>query len=165
MKINGKNKEKTAKEFYIKENGERIQVNEAVYRAYYRPVWAENKREERNKRCRLPDGTRCTRKCSECTKMKDGGCLSLDRLSEDAGFEPQNDYDVAAIYEKKELLEKLHKVLDELEEIDRMIVLQFSEGKSNREIAKAVGFNCHKSVSKHLKKALAEIREKMKDFL
>lgn len=165
MKIDGKNKENTAKEFYIETNGERIQVTEEVYRAFYRPVWTENKREGRNRRCRLPNGVRCTQKCSECTKMKDGSNLSLDSLSEDAGFEPQSDYDAAAIYEKQELLEQLHKVLDELEDIDRNIVkLKFFEGMSEREIATVVGFKSHKSVSKRLKKALAELKEKLKDF-
>lgn len=108
------NNETTAKEYYIEVNGEKIPVTEEVYRAYYRPVWAEHKREERRRKCRLLNGTRCSKKCSECTMMKNGSDLSLDSLDEDIGFETQSDYDVAGIFEKQELLQRLHTVLDDV---------------------------------------------------
>lgn len=160
------NNETTAKEYYIEVNGEKIPVTEEVYRAYYRPVWAEHKREERRRKCRLLNGTRCSKKCSECTMMKNGSDLSLDSLDEDIGFETQSDYDVAGIFEKQELLQRLHTVLDELEDIDREIVkLRYYESKSERAIASIVGFKSHKSVSKRLNKALAFLRDKLKDFI
>lgn len=160
------NNEKAAKEYYIDVNGEKILVTEEVYRAYYRPVWVEHKREERRRKCRLPNGTRCNKKCSECTMMKNGSDLSLDSLDEDIGFEPQSDYDVASTFEKRELLQRLHTVLDELEDIDREILkLRYYESKSEREIATIVGFKSHKSVSKRLNKALTFLRDKLKDFI
>ncbi len=166
MPTNEKNRKISAKQYYIEINGEKVPVTEEVYRAYYRPVWAEHKREERSRKCRLPNGTRCNKKCSECTMMKNGSDLSLESLNEEVGFEPQSDYNIADVFEKKELLKRLHTVLDELEEIDCKIVkLKYFEAKSEREIASIVGFKSHKSVSKRLNKALAFLRDKLKDFI
>ncbi len=40
---------KTAKGYYLPIDGQEVPVTEEVYRAYWQPVWAERKRQERKK--------------------------------------------------------------------------------------------------------------------
>ena len=59
-------------------------VSEEVYRAYKRPIWAEHKRNDRQKLCQVSDGKgglkRCIEDCSKCNHTKEGSVLSLDGL-------------------------------------------------------------------------------------
>ncbi|MGR6837021.1 hypothetical protein [Syntrophomonas erecta] len=44
------------KQYYLTIDGQEVKVSEEVYRAYKRPIWAEHKRKEREKRCIISDG-------------------------------------------------------------------------------------------------------------
>ena len=44
--------------------------------------WAEFKRLECPSRCRLENGTRCTKSCRNCSRRRESNPLSLDALSE-----------------------------------------------------------------------------------
>ena len=48
--------QKSSKEYYLTIDGQKIPVTEDVYRAYKQPVWAERKRQERDKRCLVSKG-------------------------------------------------------------------------------------------------------------
>jgi hypothetical protein len=38
------------KQYYLTIDGQEVKVSEEVYRAYKRPIWAEHKRKEREKK-------------------------------------------------------------------------------------------------------------------
>lgn len=69
---------------FIEIDGQQIPVTIEVYRAYKRPLWAEHKRKEREKRCRDKNGSRCTNDCRTCEKPHEGSNLSLDKFADDA---------------------------------------------------------------------------------
>ena len=60
---------------YIIVDNQPIPVTEEVYHAYMRPVWAEQKRQERAKRCRI-GGVRCVGDC----RQSEGGRTCLTRF-------------------------------------------------------------------------------------
>lgn len=125
---------------YIEINGQQIPVTEEVYRAYKRPIWAEHKRNDRQKLCQISDGKgglkRCTEDCSTCNRTKEGSFLSLDGL-EEAGYSVEDRaQDVAEIVAEKMLLEELFKVLEELDPNSQRICGLLMEGHSKREIAR-----------------------------
>ena len=147
---------------YIEINGEQIPVTEDVYRAYKRPLWAEHKRKEREKRCRDSNGNRCTRDCSQCDKQRTGSALSLDRLAED-GVDIADPTDFTTFIEDEQIVEALHTALDKLDPLDRKIIDLFSSGKSEREVAAVVGMS-QKGVNKRKTRIFAELREHLKSF-
>ena len=67
---------------YIELDGKQIPVTEEeAYHAYKRPLWAEHKRKETEKRCHDDNGNRCISDCSQCDKQRTGSVLSLDKLT------------------------------------------------------------------------------------
>ncbi|MDL2293276.1 sigma-70 family RNA polymerase sigma factor [Ruminococcaceae bacterium OttesenSCG-928-D13] len=147
---------------FIEIEGEQIPVSEDVYRAYKRPLWAEHKRKEREKRCRDANGNRCIKDCSQCEKQRTGSALSLDKLAE-AGFDVADPIDFTQRIEDELLIEALHIALDELAPLDRQIIDLFSAGKSEREIAAVVGMS-QKGVNRRKARIFADLRERLKSF-
>jgi len=128
------------KKYYLNIDGQEVTVTEEIYRAYKRPIWAEHKRNDREKLCQVSDGKgslkRCTDDCSKCKLTKEGSMLSLDGL-EEAGYSVEDQaQDVSEIVMDKILLEELHKVLRELDPNNQRICELFMDGHSKREIAK-----------------------------
>lgn len=148
---------------FIEIDGQRIPVTEEVYRAYKRPLWAEHKRKEREKRCRDSQGTRCTGDCSECDKQRTGSILSLDKLSMD-GFDASDPADFTQLLEDELMLEELHIALDALDALDRKIIDLFAAGKSEREIAAVVGLS-QKGVNKRKTRIFSDLRQRLKSFI
>ncbi|MEN8493448.1 sigma-70 family RNA polymerase sigma factor [Dehalococcoides sp. THU3] len=148
---------------YIEIGGEQIPVTEEIYRAYKRPAWAERKRKEREKRCRNENGNRCTRDCSICDKQRTGSILSLDKFTEE-GFEVAEPIDIAELVADKLLFEELNKALEELDPDNRRIMELFSIGKSEREIAAHIDLS-QKAINKRKTKLLAQLQERLKDFI
>jgi len=123
------------KQKYFWFDGVNIPVTEEVYRAYYRPVWSEKKRIEREQRCRNVDGNRCTDDCERCDKTPDGGILSLDKFTEE-GYEPAASVSVEEIVMEKLLMDELCAALSELSEDERSLIYDFYfEEQSERDIA------------------------------
>ncbi len=156
------------KQYFIEINGEQIPVTEEVYRAYKQPLWAEHKRNERNKRCQIPNGKgslkRCEKDCSQCPHARNGSVLSLDCFEEDGYFpEDTTAVDPQQILEDALLLEALWEAVAELEPDNQQIIRLFSEGVSEREIAVAVGLS-QKGVNKRKTKLFEILREQLKDF-
>jgi len=143
---------------FIEIDGEQILVNEDVYRAYKRPIWAENKRMERSKRCRDENGYRCTKDCQTCLKTRDGGVLSLDKFSE-AGFDMPDQIDIGELVADKLLLEQLAAALDDLEPDEKALIdALFYQGNTERDYAAEVGIS-HQAVGKRKKKILEKLRD------
>ncbi len=79
-----------------------IPVTEEQYYEYMRPLWREDKRQQRQE-----------------------PAVSLDKLYEETEYEvADTDSDLEADVMKKMLIDELHKALDELEEIDRTIMAE-----------------------------------------
>lgn len=127
-------------EYYITIEGQEITVTEEVYRAYKRPTWAEHKRNDREKRCQVSDGKgglkRCMEECSTCDRVRDGGILTLDELTEKMHLLTASEIDVSDIVAGKILLEQLYKVLEELDPKSKLVCQLIMEGHSRREIAR-----------------------------
>ncbi len=149
---------------YIEIDGQQIPVTEEVYRAYKRPVWAEHKRKERNKRCVISDGKggtkRCTDDCVNCDKHRTGSVLSLDKFTED-GFDIADPVDLAELVADKLLFEELYAALEELDPDNRRIMELFGIGMSEREIAADIGLS-QKAINKRKSKLFAQLRERLK---
>ena len=148
---------------YIEIDGQQIPVTEEVYRAYKRPLWAEHKRMEREKRCRNADGNRCTEDCSHCDKQRTGSALSLDKFTE-GGFDVADPTDFDQLIEDELVIDALHVALGELNALDRQIIDLFSIGKSERDIATIVGLS-QKGVNKRKTRIFADLRHRLKSFL
>ncbi len=153
---------------YIEINGQQIPVTEDVYRAYKRPIWAEHKRNDRQKLCQVSDGKgglkRCTEDCSKCSRTKEGGILSLDGL-EEAGFTVNNHaHDVAEIVAEKLLLEELFKALEELHPNSHRICELLMEGHSKREIARIMSIP-QSSFEYQFKKLMTSLKSRLENYI
>lgn len=148
----------------IQANGESISVTDEVSQAYWRPVWAERKRKEREKRCVISDGRgrtkRCMNDCSKCDRQRTGSVLSLDKFTED-GFEVADPVDLAELVADKLLFQELYAALEELDPDNRRIMELFSIGMSEREIAADIGLS-QKAINKRKTKLFSQLRERLK---
>lgn len=150
------------KQYYIQMDGQEIPVTEEQYRAYKRPLWAEHKRLEREKRCRDEKGNRCTKDCSLCDRGHAGTVLSLDQFAKD-GFEPADPTDIEELVAEKHLFRELYAALEELDPDNLRILELFSIGKSEREISAEIGLS-QKAINKRKTKLFARLKERLKDF-
>lgn len=145
---------------YIEIDGEQIPVTEEVYRAYKQPLWAEHKRKERAKRCRDENGFRCMKDCRTCTKLRDGGDLSLDKFSDD-GFDITDPVDIGELVADKLILEQLVKVLDDLDPDERSLINAiFFQNRTERDYAAEIGIS-HQAVGKRKNKVVEKLRNLM----
>ncbi len=152
---------------YIEIDGNQIPVTEEVYQAYMQPLWSEQKRKEREKRCLISNGRggtkRCTQDCSHCDKKRTGTILSLEHSAEKYGLEPADPTNIEEIFIGKELLDALYSALLELDPDNRRIMELFAHGWSEREIADDIGLS-QKAINKRKAKLFAQLKERLKDF-
>ena len=148
-------------------DGQPIPVTDDVYRADRCQAWAERKRREREKRCVISNGRggtkRCTVDCSQCDKQRTGRILSLDKFTEE-GYEVADTLDLAELVADKLLYEELYMLLEELDPDNRRIMELFAIGMSEREIAADIG-RCQKTINNRKPKLLAQLRERLQDFI
>jgi len=106
------------KQFYIKIDGQPIEVTEEVYRAYKRPAWTERKRRQ----------------------VRAEQERSLEMFLE-SGMDVQSDERlVDEIVEDKMMLDTLLTALDELTDGEQVLIKKFFfENKSEREVANEIG--------------------------
>lgn len=153
---------------YIEINGQQIPVTEEVYRAYKRPIWAEHKRNDRQKLCQVSDGKgglkRCTEDCSQCSRTKEGSVFSLDGL-EEAGFSVDDrSQDVAEIVAEKVILEELFKALEELDPNSHRICELLMAGHSKREIARIMSIP-QSSFEYQFKKLMTSLKSRLENYI
>ena len=118
-----------------------IPVTEEQYYEYMRPLWREDKRQQRQE-----------------------PMASLDKMYEETEYEAADtDSDLEADIMKKILIDELHKALDELEEIDRTIMEMHSNNHSEAEIGQVIGMS-QKGVNKRKHKVLLKLNNRLKDF-
>ncbi|NMC34257.1 MAG: sigma-70 family RNA polymerase sigma factor [Veillonellaceae bacterium] len=156
------------KQYYLTIEGQEVTVTEEVYRAYKRPIWAEHKRNDRQKLCQVSDGKgglkRCTEDCSKCSRTKEGSFLSIDGL-EEAGYSVEDrSQDVAEIVAEKMLLEELFMTLEELDPNSHRICELLMEGRSKREIARLMSIP-QSSFEYQFKKLMASLRDRLENYI
>lgn len=118
-----------------------IAATEKQYYEYMRPLWREDKRQQRQE-----------------------PMASLDKMYEETEYEAADtESDLEADIMKKMLIDELHKALDELEEIDRTIMEMYSNNHSEAEIGQAIGMS-QKGVNKRKHKVLMKLNTRLKDF-
>ena len=117
--------ENNAKKYIIKVRGEEVEVSEEVYRAYIRPIRAEQRRKRREWKCNRISKNgghyiRCKDSCESCPYYQSGNNalgnkLSLDRMSEDGVDLEDPNQDVGTKYIEEETRneekEKLYKAI------------------------------------------------------
>lgn len=135
------------KKYMLKVRGQEVEVSEEVYRAYIRPIRAEQRRKRREWKCRKVKGghyVRCTDKCENCPyylagNSALGNVTSLDKLADCEVEIEDKDSDLESGYIERETQAEeysaLHKAIATLtprqQEMVRMI---YFEGKSQEEV-------------------------------
>ena len=151
MKINDNPNTNREYKVYLHSTKEWIPVTEEVYRVYYRDIWATRKRAQAHGQCMCPKSKTwmCDGNCLVCEFHSAGDNLSLDYTVEDGDGKQkswaddlQDDSpDAQSIMEDRELLCALYKKLQELDPECRRICELIMEGKSERDIASALGMS------------------------
>ncbi|MDE1472156.1 RNA polymerase sigma factor [Eubacterium limosum] len=118
-----------------------VPVSEEQYKAYMRPIWREDKRQQRQE-----------------------PMASLDKMYEETEYEAADtDYDLEADVMKKVAIDALYQELDKLEELDRTIMEMYSQDHSEAEIGRAIGMS-QKGVNKRKQKIFRTLRTSLQDY-
>ena len=162
--------EREKKEFYLTVKGQKTVVSEEVYRAYVRPIRAEQQR-ERERRCILEKEVngkkiqfRCKGKCSICEKLLEGNknigiATSFDELVSN-GFDMQDaTIDLQEDYIRKESAAELSRLIQKLSFNQQEIIKSvYFDGESQQNVANRMGIT-RKAVNNSLVRALATLKK------
>ena len=118
-----------------------IPATKEQYYEYMRPLWREDKRQQRH----------------------GADEISADKAQNDYELEVPDDFNIEEEVVKEELLAALRHELAALQDIDRTILLMIADGSSEAATGKAVGLS-QKAVNKRKHKLYALLREHLKDF-
>lgn len=129
-----------------------VEVSEDVYRAYYRPIWAMQKRAQKHNQCVCPKSRLwlCDADCTGCCFHKAGDMLSLDHEYEDGDGNhtslsetllalPSDGPDTCTLAEENTLHMALHHALESLSPENRRICELIMAGETERAIAADLG--------------------------
>ena len=164
---------KEQKQFYVTVNGQKVEVSEEVYRAYVRPIRAQQRAKRRNWRCIVLAEkyglVRCKEDCNQCPyalqgNVPTGNETSLDTLCE-AGFDAPSSGDIEAdlieCEERVETAARVQEAIGLLNARQRYIVQAiYYDGKSKQKVAQELGIK--KSA---LSEALNRIMQHLKKYL
>ena len=165
---------KEQKQYYITVKGQKVPVSEEVYRAYVRPVRAQQRAMRRNWRCVLKADkyglVRCKEDCSQCPYAQEGNVptgngTSLDLLCE-AGFDAPSSVDIETeMIECEERMEQSARVqgaIGQLNERQQYIIREiYFNGRTQAEVSRALGID-KTSISKAVARALASLKKILK---
>lgn len=118
-----------------------ILANKEQYYEFMRPLWREDKRQQRH----------------------GADEISADKAQDDYELEVPDDFNLEEEVVKEELLAVLRHELAALQDIDRTILLMIADGASEAATGKAVGLS-QKAVNKRKHKLYALLKEHLKDF-
>ena len=118
-----------------------IPATEEQYRAYMRPLWREDKRQQRH----------------------GADEESVDRARDDYELEVPDDFDLEESILKKERLMALRRELAALQDIDRTILTMIADGFSEAAVGESVGLS-QKAVNKRKHKLFALLQDRLKDY-
>ena len=160
------------KKYYVTIKGEKVEVTEEVYRAYVRPIRAEQRRKRREWKCRVrgPKGNliRCPHDCKTCEyalagKNATGNMLSLDGIKA-SGIEIEDrDFNIEEMFierEERELTKKrLYVAISKLNERQQQIVkMVYFENLSQEEVSRRLGVN-KQAISNAMQRIYASIKK------
>ncbi len=132
-------------------NNEEIEMSQELKQFF----WREIKRLQREAQsAKVDDG--------ECNTHQVHTLLSLEQQME-LGYMSEDPLNVEELVEAAELSDALYAAIKHLDERSQMIVVMYSEGYTEREIAVMIG-GCQKSVNNWKKAAFAELREILVDY-
>lgn len=118
-----------------------IPATEEQYRAYMRPLWREDKRQQRHGDVEV----------------------SADKLRNKFELEPECDFDLEKIVLEKEFLIALRRELAALQDIDRTILTMIADGFSEAAVGESVGLS-QKAVNKRKHKLYVLLQDRLKDY-
>ena len=172
--------EKKDKKYTLKVKGKQVEVNEEIYRAYIRPVQAEQRQKRREWKCKLISGVsengkrhyvRCSKRCDSCPYYLSGqnalgNTFLLDKIIDEGVELRAFSKDVEADYIETETTQEeklnLHKAIKKLTPRQQEIVkLIYFEGKTQKEVAKVLGIT-QGAVSLALAKSIAQLKNLIK---
>lgn len=161
------------KKYYIPMNGQKIEVTEEVYRAYYQPVWRTKKRAQSHGECCCPknDYKACTGDCLGCKYHQAGDKVSTATAigGEDGELTIENTLvddtpSAESILMEKELLKMLYEELEQLDPDGRRICELIMQGKSERAIAADMG-KPQTTINYKKNKTFSILRKALKKFI
>ena len=170
--------ENNEKKYIIKVRGEEVEVSDEVYRAYVRPIRAEQRRKRREWKCnRISENgghyVRCKDSCETCPYYQSGNNalgnkLSLDKMAEDGIDLEDAEQDVVNLYIEKETQkeekEKLYTAISSLTVKQQIVIKKiYFEGKKQEEVAKELN-TTQPTVSKNLDRAIKKLKKILKNF-
>ena len=162
----------------LKIRGQIVEVSEEVYRAYIRPIRAEQRRKRREWKCQKLSETgghyvRCKDRCENCPyylagNSALGNVTSLDKLADCEVEIEDKRSDVEANYieqeTQKEEYEKLHAAIATLTPRQQeMVRLIYFEDKTQEEVAQIFGIDSS-SVRHALKRIKDALRKKLENL-
>lgn len=172
--------EKKDNKYTLKVKGKEVEVSEEIYRAYIRPVQAEQRQKRRDWKCKLISGVsksgkrhyvRCSKRCDSCPYYLSGqnalgNTFSLDKIIDEGVELRAFAKDVEADYieaettqeEKLNLHEAIKKLTPRQQEIVKLI---YFEGKTQKEVAKVLGIT-QGAVSLALAKSIVQLKNLIK---
>ncbi|MSS82261.1 hypothetical protein FX155_06595 [Acidaminococcus fermentans] len=118
-----------------------IPATEEQYREYMRPLWREDKRQQRH----------------------GADEVSADKVRDDYELEVPDDFDLEESILKKERLMALRRELAALQDIDRTILTMIADGFSEAAVGESVGLS-QKAVNKRKHKLFALLQDRLKDY-
>ena len=170
--------ENNEKKYIIKIKGKEVEVSEEVYRAYIRPIRAEQRRKRREWKCSKLSKTggyyvRCNERCETCPYYQSGNNalgnkLSLDRMAEDGVDLEDSNQDVETKYIEEETRneekEKLYKAISLLALKQQIVIKKiFFEGKKQEEVAVELNVS-QPAISVTLDRAIRNLKKILKNF-
>ena len=165
--------ENKGKRFVLKIRGQEVEVSEEVYRAYVRPIRAEQRQKRRQWKCQKLSETgghyvRCKERCENCPyylagNSALGNVTSLDNLVDCEVEIEDRESDLETNYIERETKEEeyanLHAAIATLTRKEqRLINLIYFEGKTIDEVGAILGVS-HQAISKAKKKIIEKIRK------
>ena len=158
------------RKYYIPVKGESIEVNEEIYKAYYRPIWRTQYHARKNGECRCPKSQnwKCDGVCTGCEYYREGKKVSLDTPIDDSGDITIGD----TLVDESECVEDivvaidlLNALYDELERLDPegQRICELMMNHSERESAELMGMS-RSTFKRHWAKLQAELKECLKDY-
>lgn len=140
-----------------------VPATKEVYLEYMRPIWREEKRQQRQAVNRKKREVATKNHMVDKTIKPWDTAVSFESLLESGySFEGISGFEDELCL--RELINKLQEVLLELEETNRIIMTLYFEGKSETEIGKVIGMS-QKGVNKRKHKCVTFLRERLKDYI
>ena len=166
---------KEQKQYYVIVKEQKVPVSEEVYRAYVRPVRAQQRTEKRNKRCKVKGEriglVRCNGNCENCPYALSGKATigmeqSLESLLE-SGFETPSgidlEADLLAAEEREEQAKRLQSAIACLTERQQYLIREiYFNGRTQGEIVAETGAT-KQAVSNAVRRALASLKKILKE--